>query len=219
MKSGKGRIAAFFDVDGTLLKKTSDIFIINELYRRRIIRLRDIIRFYYYNFLHKANLLDIDQVKKFLKFLKGVKKDEAERIVRDSFNKKMKHNISRIMINEIKMHKKKRHIVVLISNSPEIIVKRFKDYLNADMIECTRLELKAGVYTGRIIRFCYGLYKNSCILNLKNSIGIDMKNSYFYSDSFSDMPMFNMVGNRVAVNPDLKLRIYAKKHGWRIIDY
>ena len=219
MKPGKCRTAAFFDVDRTLLKKTTSSFIITELHKRGIIRLKDILRFNYYLILHRLNLINIEKVRKTVEFLKKERKAYAEKLIKDVFDTRIKQFIPKIMIYEVKYHRKMGHMVILVSGAPEIMIHHFKDFLKADIIESTLLEIKNGVYTGKIKKLCYGSEKVRSIKSLIKSRKIDMKNSYFYSDSFSDMPMFQMVGNRIAVNPDFKLKSYAKNHGWRIIDY
>ena len=43
------------------------------------------------------------------------------------------------------------------------------------------------------------------------------ENSSFYSDSHNDLPLMNMVGNPVAVDPDDTLRAHATAQGWPVI--
>jgi HAD superfamily hydrolase (TIGR01490 family) len=75
-----------------------------------------------------------------------------------------------------------------------------------------------GVYTGEVAgEFMYRAGKARAIRALAERDGIDLAESYAYSDSESDMPMLRAVGNPVAVNPDAKLLAVAKDEGWEVL--
>jgi phosphoserine phosphatase len=77
-----------------------------------------------------------------------------------------------------------------------------------------------GVYTGRPTGlFVYGLEKALAIEQLALREGIDLSDSYAYSDSASDLPMLRVVGHPVAVNPDRELARVAREEGWEILRF
>lgn len=77
-----------------------------------------------------------------------------------------------------------------------------------------------GRYTGKLEGpFCYGKGKADAILIEAQSSGIDLDESYAYSDSSSDIPMLEVVGHPVAVNPDRELRRVADDRGWEIVRF
>src|ERR671924_1057768 len=83
-----------------------------------------------------------------------------------------------------------------------------------------RSEVKDGVYTGRADGpFTYREGKAEAIRALAATEGIDLAESYAYSDSESDLPMLRVVGHPVAVNPDAKLQRIAREEGWRIMRF
>src|ERR671923_103536 len=83
-----------------------------------------------------------------------------------------------------------------------------------------RSEIKDGVYTGRADGpFTYREGKAEAIRELAAGEGIDLAESYAYSDSESDLPMLRVVGHPVAVNPDAKLQRIAREEGWRIMRF
>jgi HAD superfamily hydrolase (TIGR01490 family) len=83
-----------------------------------------------------------------------------------------------------------------------------------------RSEIKDGVYTGRPDGpFTYREGKAVAIRQLAAEQGIDLAESYAYSDSESDLPMMRAVGHPVAVNPDRELRRVAVENGWRIMHF
>lgn len=82
----------------------------------------------------------------------------------------------------------------------------------------TKGEVDNGVYTGRLDGpFCYGEGKAEAITTLAGERGIDLSNSWSYSDSMSDLPMMEIVGNAVAVNPDTELATLSRSRGWPVV--
>jgi len=83
-----------------------------------------------------------------------------------------------------------------------------------------RSEVRDGVYTGRLAGpLTYREGKAVAIRELAESEGIDLSESYAYSDSESDLPMMRAVGHPVAVNPDRVLERMAREEGWRIMRF
>ena len=81
-------------------------------------------------------------------------------------------------------------------------------------------EVKDGVYTGTPTGlFIYRSEKALAIKQLAAREGIDLGESYAYSDSESDLPMLETVGHPVAVNPDRELAQVAREHGWQILRF
>ena len=79
-------------------------------------------------------------------------------------------------------------------------------------------EVDNGVYTGRLAGpFCYGEGKAEAISSLAAEHNIDLATSWSYSDSMSDVPMMELVGNAVAVNPDAQLAALARSRGWPVV--
>ncbi len=81
-------------------------------------------------------------------------------------------------------------------------------------------EVKDGVYTGEPTGvFVYRTGKARAIEALAEREGIDLESSYAYSDSESDLPMLQLVGHPVAVNPDSELAQVARDHGWQVLRF
>jgi HAD superfamily hydrolase (TIGR01490 family) len=81
-------------------------------------------------------------------------------------------------------------------------------------------EVQDGVYTGQPTGlFIYGADKARAIEQLAEREGIDLAQSYGYSDSASDLPMLRVVGHPVAVNPDRELLHVAREHGWQVLRF
>jgi HAD superfamily hydrolase (TIGR01490 family) len=84
----------------------------------------------------------------------------------------------------------------------------------------SKLEERDGLYTGRFDGpFCYGEGKPVRMRELADERGIDLAESWAYSDSASDLPMLRAVGHPVAVNPDTELAQVARDEGWDVMTF
>ncbi len=106
----------------------------------------------------------------------------------------------------------------IVSASPIEIVEPLAHALGMTGGIGTVGEVENGVYTGKLSGpFCYGEGKAEAISTLAIQRGIDLANSWSYSDSMSDLPMMNIVGNAVAVNPDAELTALSRQKGWPVV--
>jgi phosphoserine phosphatase len=106
---------------------------------------------------------------------------------------------------------------VIISSSPIETVEPIGEHLGVDDVIATRARLDGqGRYTGDLEFYAYGPYKADAIREMAVAQGIDLARSYAYSDSITDLPMLELVGNPVAVNPDRELARIAREREWEI---
>jgi HAD superfamily hydrolase (TIGR01490 family) len=107
---------------------------------------------------------------------------------------------------------------IIVSASPIEIVSAIADALGLEGAVGTRSEIVDGRYTGRLAGpFCYRDGKVTEIQRLARERGYDLSGSTAYSDSISDLPFLQAVGNPVAINADKELRAHAALHGWQTI--
>lgn len=108
----------------------------------------------------------------------------------------------------------------IVSASPIEIVEGFAKAVGMTGAIGTVAEVVDGVYTGGLAApFCYGEGKADAISKLAAQRGYDLRLSYGYTDSISDLPMLEIVGHPVAVNPDSGLAAVAYQRGWPIIQF
>jgi phosphoserine phosphatase len=107
--------------------------------------------------------------------------------------------------------------VVVISASPEEIVRPLCRYLGIDDIIATRAAVdEDGRYTGELELYAYGPGKADAMRAMAEEEGIDLDASYAYSDSITDLPMLEAVGHPIVVNPDSELTKTAAERGWQV---
>src|SRR4029077_12699879 len=91
------------------------------------------------------------------------------------------------------------------------------ELLGVDDVIATRARLDdEGRYTGELEFYAYGPHKAEAIREMAVKEGIDLASSYAYSDSITDLPMLELVGNPVAVNPDRELARVAREREWDV---
>lgn len=118
------------------------------------------------------------------------------------------------------MHREAGRDVYIISASPIEIVGELAKALEITGGLGTQSEIVDGVYTGQLAApFCYGEGKADLIRLLAKEKGYDLSRSYSYSDSASDLPMMQIVGHPVAVNPDRSLMSIAHRRGWPVVEF
>ena len=117
-------------------------------------------------------------------------------------------------------HRREGRRVVIISASPDEVVKPLARYLGVDHVIATRSKVDPdGRYTGELDFYAYGPGKAEAIEELAREWKLDLSACYAYSDSATDLPMMEMVGNPVAVNPDKELREVAEENNWPIMEF
>lgn len=107
--------------------------------------------------------------------------------------------------------------LVLATTSPEPFVRPIMEALDFDDVVCTRWKSHQGAFTGELDgEFLWGRAKADAVLDWAGDNGINLADSFAYSDSYFDTPLLDSVGNPVAVNPDLQLAATAIVKGWPI---
>jgi phosphoserine phosphatase len=110
--------------------------------------------------------------------------------------------------------------VWLVTATPVEVASVIADRLGLTGALGTVAESHDGVYTGRLVgEILHGEAKAEAVRALARREGLDLDRCAAYSDSANDVPMLSLVGQPTAVNPDARLRAYARKHGWAVRDY
>ena len=118
----------------------------------------------------------------------------------------------------IDMHRRAGRDTYIISASPSELVAPLAQALGMTGGIGTVAEVVDGVYSGELVGpFCYGEGKVDAIRELERWDGYDLERCYSYSDSASDLPMMEVVGHPVAVNPDAPLERIARERGWPVV--
>lgn len=218
-------VAAFFDVDNTLIQGASLIMFAVGLAKRHYFRTRELIPFAWKQVKFRVGGSEsaTDMAKgreQALDFIKGRDVDElvalCEEIVDENIPDKIWPETSELAA----MHLAAGHQVWLVTSTPvqlaQIIARRY----GMTGALGTVAEVKDGKFTGRLVGdILHGPGKSHAVAALSTIENLDLERCTAYSDSINDIPMLSMVGTAVAINPDRALRSEAKKRGWEVRDY
>lgn len=213
--------AAFFDLDKTVIARASMVAFGRPFYRGGLINRRTVLRAIYGQlvYLHlgasEERLVRIRE--SVLKLTKGWSEARVREIVAEALEQTVEPIIYAEAADLIEEHKAAGRLVVIVSASPEEIVAPLGRFLGADAVIASRARLdEDGRYTGQMQFYAYGEFKAVAIRALAVERGLDLEESYAYSDSYTDLPMLEAVGHPVAVNPDRVLNRYAREQGFEI---
>ena len=217
--------AAFFDLDKTLLPGAALFPVAREMYRQRYFTLADIARLaadqLQYRILGAEAEGSMRRARKTsLEAIRGRRKDEVVHLGRSVVQEEILPRLYPQAVELLTRHKRAGREVYISSSSPQDFLALLAEGLGIDGVVGTRAAIEDGVYTGELEgEMCHGPEKARRVAELAAERGIDLERSYAYSDSVNDLPMLELVGNPVAVNPDRDLLTHARRHGWPILDY
>jgi HAD superfamily hydrolase (TIGR01490 family) len=215
--------AAFFDLDKTIIAKSSVLAFGRPFYQGGLINRRAVLRSAYAQFVFALAGADEDQIERMRAYLTSMCQGWDVAQVRDIVSETLHEIIDPIVYDEavelIGMHKAAGRDVVIVSSSGEEVVGPIGAMLGADHVVATRMVVADGKYTGEIELYAYGAQKAIAIRGLAAEHGYDLAGCYAYSDSATDVPMLEAVGHPFAVNADRGLRRVAIERDWPMLTF
>jgi putative phosphoserine phosphatase/1-acylglycerol-3-phosphate O-acyltransferase len=219
MELPKGpQIGAFFDFDGTVISGYSVMAFIKEQVRRGHLSPRELVELL--SAMASFGFGDLGfsgMMVAATQFLRGIREDSYANFGEELFES----HIARLIYPEsralIRAHLKKGHTVAIISSATPYQVRPAARELGIEHVLCTELEVKDGVFTGAVVQPpCFGPGKVSAAESLSERFGVDLSQSYFYSDSYDDIQLLERVGNPRPLNPNNRLLAIAEQRGWPV---
>lgn len=217
--------AAFFDIDNTLVQGSSLILLAEELAKRRYIPMRELVpalaKQIRYRVSGSENADDIASGREqALSIVKGKSVEELKALCKDIVDRQMLNKAYEETIELAAMHIAAGQQVWLVSATPVQIGQALAERLGFTGALGTVAEEENGVFTGRLVGdILHGPGKKHAVAALAAIQRLDLAKCTAYSDSINDLPMLEMVGSPVAINPDRDLRRHAKAQGWLVRDY
>ena len=213
--------AAFFDLDKTVIATSSVMALGGTLYRDGLISKRTIVRGLYAQVVYLmvgADENKMDRMREaMLTITRGWDQQRVKELVRETLDDVLTPIIYAEALDLIEEHHKADRKTVIISSSPLETVEPIGEYLGVDDVIATRARVDSeGRYTGELEFYAYGPRKADAIREMAVAEGIDLAASYAYSDSITDLPMLELVGNPVVVNPDRELARVARERDWEV---
>ncbi|WP_374760488.1 HAD-IB family hydrolase [Nocardia cyriacigeorgica] len=218
-----GRVAAFFDLDKTVIAKSSTYVFSKPFFAQGLLNRRAVLESSYAHFMFLLSGADHDQMERMRAHLTsmcaGWDVEQVKSIVAETLHELVDPLVYAEAADLIADHKIRGHDVVIVSASGEEIVAPIAEALGADHTAATRMVVQDGKYTGEVEFYCYGEGKVTAIEKLAAAEGYDLSRCYAYSDSITDLPLLSAVGHPTAVNPDRGLRREAVARSWPILTF
>ena len=216
--------AAFFDLDKTIIAKSSTLAFRRHMYRAGLLNRRMLLRMAIAQSFYVLFGADHDQMERvreqLMALIKGWDAHQVREIVAETLEEVVAPLVYAEALFLIDEHHREGRRVVIISSSPAEVVEPLAAYLGVDDVVATRVGIDdEGRYSGELEFYAYGPGKAEAVQALAERHGFDLNESYAYSDSATDLPLMEAVGNPIAVNPDRELRKEAEANEWPIVEF
>ena len=217
------RAAAFFDLDKTVLAKSSSLAFAKQLHKGGLLARSDVLRAAYRQLVFTISGADdhlMEQAREQLSTLiAGWPVQQVSEIVTEALEEVIQPIVYEEALDLFDEHHAAGRDVIIISSAGTEVVEPIGERLGVDRAIGTQAEIVDGKYTGQLLLYAYGQGKADIIEALAIESGYCLHDCYAYSDSITDVPMLDVVGFPVATNPDKNLRAYAEEHGWPILEF
>ena len=218
-----GRIAAFFDLDKTVIAKSSILAFTRPFFEHGLLNRRAVLASSYAQLLFVLSTVDQERVDRMREHIAQMCKGWDVEQIRSIVNETLDEIVTPLVYAEAKDliadHLARGHDVVIVSASGEEVVTPIAQALGASYSAASRMRIVDGRYAGELEFYCFGEAKSTAIRELAVEHGYDLTRSYAYSDSATDVPMLQAVGKPRAVNPDRALRRIANENRWLILNF
>ncbi len=219
-RSGRGDVLAVFDVDGTLVEtNVVEYFLWMRLRAQPLDEwpafmarmLRQAPRWLYLERRSRAEFQ-----RSFYREYDGLDPEVMQRLGREALDAVTLRRIYPEGMRRIREHKRAGHRVLLLTGALDVVVEPLAELLEVE-VDCAHLLVKDGRLTGDLESPPpAGEARGALLEEYAARNGIALADSFAYADSLSDLPMLELVGTPVAVNPDARLSQMAGQRGWRI---
>jgi HAD superfamily hydrolase (TIGR01490 family) len=212
-------VAAFFDIDGTLISKNSGPLYMKFLRSRGEIRRGDAARTIYLFLRYKLGMLDIERAAASSSgWIRGKSEQAVAEHCRLWYREMVRQYLQPEMVRRVRAHQAEGHVVALLSSSTPYLATPLAEDLGIEHMLVSRLVIENGRFTGDVHRpICYGAGKIHWARRFAEEHDVDLGASWFYTDSVTDLPMLELVGHPEVVNPDPRLRREARRRGWNVM--
>lgn len=215
--------AAFFDLDRTLIRRSSALALAPAFRRRGIISRTHLAKAAFWQIVFVTRGVGAETVRDAaengMRFLAGVRVADLDALVVEALEDVLRPLVYAEPLRLVEQHRIRNEPVYVVSATLQEIVAHVARDLGFDGALGTVAEIEDGVYTGRSSRPLHGEGKAKAVRELAAAEGLDLAASTAYSDSASDLPFLEAVGHPVAVNPDRRLRRVARERGWPVLAF
>jgi HAD superfamily hydrolase (TIGR01490 family) len=212
------RACAFFDMDRTLLRCSTGERWLSFLRRRGEVSLWRTVQALAWLGQYKLSILDMEgMTERLVAEMRGESEREMREKCRQFFADEVEGEVAPRGREAVDFHRSEGHELAILSSSTPYVTEPLAALLDIRHVLCTRLDVEDGRFAGTHVKpACYGAGKVYWAERFAGSNDVDLAASWFYTDSYTDLPMLDRVGVPRVVNPDTRLRRHAQKVGWPV---
>ena len=215
--------AAFFDLDRTLIRRSSALALAGSFRARGLISRTHLVKAAFWQLLFVARGASAETVRNAaengMRILDGFSVEEMRSLVGDAMEPVLRPLVYAEPLHLVQEHRSRGERVYIVSATLQEIVDHIAADIGFDGAIGSTCEVVDGVYTGRVLRAAHGESKAELVRELAAAETLELDRSTAYSDSHTDLPFLEAVGNPVAANPDRQLRRIAQARGWPILEF
>jgi HAD superfamily hydrolase (TIGR01490 family) len=216
-------VAAFFDLDKTIIASSSALAFSKPMLRHGLISRRAALKSAYAQLVFSLSGADEDRTERMRAEISalcaGWDVAQVSAIVNETLHDIVDPLVYAEAAELIASHKERGHDVIVLSAAGQEVVHPIAAMLGIGRSVATRMEIIDGRYSGEVEFYCYGEQKAVAAKQLASDHGYDLAACYAYTDSSTDVPLLEVVGNPHAVNPDRTLRRVATERDWPILTF
>jgi HAD superfamily hydrolase (TIGR01490 family) len=220
---GESAVAAFFDLDKTIIASSSALAFSKPLLRNGLINRRAALRSAYAQLMFSLAGADAEKTERMRAEVSalcaGWDVAQVSAIVSETLHDVVDPLVYVEAAELIAKHKEDGHDVIVLSATGEEVVAPVAEMLGATRSVATRMQIVNGRYSGQVEFYCYGENKAVAAKQLAMTYGYDLAACHAYTDSSTDIPLLDVVGHPHAVNPDRALRKHAMDSGWPVLAF
>ncbi|MEN8183203.1 MAG: HAD family hydrolase [Myxococcota bacterium] len=212
------RVGAFFDMDKTLIAENSGTLFFKHRYERGELNGWDLVKGLAAYLQYKVGILDIRSwTREAMLQFRGQSERSLVREANLIFRDLVKPTVYPEAEALVREHREAGHVVAIVSGATRYVVKPLAESLGVKHYLYTRLETEDGRFTGRVVEpICFEEGKIYWLQQFIDAQRIDLARSYFYTDSITDLPLLDLVGHPMVVNPDPRLYRTAVNRRWPV---
>jgi HAD superfamily hydrolase (TIGR01490 family) len=215
------RGAAYFDLDRTLCRRSTEHAFAVLLMRRGWLSYRQMAGVAWWHLMYDLHLIgNFAEAKRRIVrgLLKGLPVADLEDAFADFFRTRLLPAVRPEVAAEIGLHRQVGRRIVLLTSTLDLIARPFGRKFGMDACFAATLEMSDGCYSGEIVGVLpHGEQKSRILAADARESKCDLSECFAYGDHYSDRFMLETVGHPVTVNPDRKLRTLAARRGWPIM--
>lgn len=208
-------------MDQTVVAANTAGIYIEDMRRRGELRKRELLELWGVLIGYKLALIDMASVmERVFRGLAGTSEAALAERCQALYDAKIAHLVSPAARAAIDDHRQRGDLVVLLTAQTPYLARPLAATVGIEHVLCTELETKGGLFTGAVKgEVCYGSGKTRIAQAWSERHGVSLQDSYFYTDSYTDLPMLRVVGHPRAANPDLRLGWHARTRGWQVLQF